>query len=162
MNQITIYDDKQTSRVELEEYFPLRIVFDPAIGHNRFVGFYYGDKSLLEFTVDRQSGIVRQFQIVICENYQIKDSKRDIPVASETGVIALNYPAHFDCDTFILSAYRNCVEIALSSEAANEHYAVGQVLFGINRTHELVSIIVTGVTEEEMSHLENELLQQCD
>ena len=160
MNKITFYDNNQTSRLELEDYFPLRVVFDSAIGNNRFIGFYSGDKNLLEFSVDRQSGILRKFQIVTCENYQIIDSERSIPAPSKTGTVAFNYSPHNDCDTFVLSTYNNCIEISLSSDAVFEYYAVGQVLFGVNQNNNLISVIVTEATKEELSHLIYEL--QCD
>ncbi len=160
MNKITFYDKNQTSHLELEDYFPLRVVFDSAIGSNRFIGFYSGEKSFLEFTVDRQSGILRKFQIVTCENYQVIDSEKSIPAPSKTGTVAFNYSPHIDCDIFALSAYNNCVEISLSSDTVFEYYAVGQVLFGVNQNHNLVSVIVTDVTKEALSHLIYEL--QCD
>ena len=160
MNNVTLNNITQGSFLEHETYFPLRVIFDPSIGNNRFVGFYAGDTNLLEFAVDRTTGLIRKFQVVACDNYHVYDEERILPTTSLGGSVGLKNPPHNDCNVFLISVFNNCIDITISDNEAAEYYAEGQVLFGIDNTHNLVSIIITDVTEEDRSHIISEL--QCN
>lgn len=64
-NNIIIEPETVLSHIEDEEYFPIRVAYDPSIESIRLVGFYYEDTDLLEFTVDRETGAVKKMQIVV-------------------------------------------------------------------------------------------------
>ncbi|MCF0106941.1 MAG: hypothetical protein HUJ53_09275 [Holdemanella sp.] len=157
MNNITFIEKTMLSHIECEEYFPLRVVFDSVIGNNRFVGFYHGTENLLEFAVDRESGIVKKMQIVNCKNYEIFDREYSILTVEKNGSIAISYPQHNDCEIFELQVYTNCVLLKLSSKSVSNCYAVGQVEFGIDCYGQLATILIADCDEQTISHIIYEL-----
>ena len=144
------------SHIEDEEYFPLRVVYDPSIESIRFVGFYYKDTDLLEFTVDRETGTVKEMQIVVCSHFQIVDDEFPTEDARES-VIHFNYPQHNDCEVFNLTVFRNAVQVTVSDQAASVFSKCGQVTYGISATGNLVSVLVTNMSTEDIAHTKAEL-----
>ena len=157
MSKITFLNDTQSSYTEREDYFSLRVVYDPSIGNNRFIGFYYHDTDLLEFTVNRQTDLVKEMQIVISNHYEVINENRPIPMASGAGSICLSHPQHNDCDTFAMKIYNNCFEIIISSKPTEKYFSMGQILFGFDNEENLVSLIVTDVSEADINHAITEL-----
>lgn len=157
MHRFHFLPGTQSSRVENEAYFPIRVVFDSAMGTNRFAGFYFGARNLLEFTIDQTSGRVKEFQIVTCDRYHIFEEECTIPSATNFGGISFTGPQHNDCDTFFVEVYSNCFRILLSFAAPAVQYAVGQVLFGLDEGGELVSLTITNITPDDITHTISEL-----
>ncbi|MBQ3952548.1 MAG: hypothetical protein II803_00970 [Firmicutes bacterium] len=144
------------SHIENEDYFPLRVVYDPSIESIRFIGFYYKDTDLLEFTVDRETGAVKEMQIVVCSHFQFVDNEFLTEDASEA-VIHLNYAQHNDCDVFNLTVFRNAVQIIVSSQTASMFSKCGQVTYGMSAAGDLVSVLVTNMSAEDIAHTQSEL-----
>ena len=144
------------SHIENEDYFPLRVVYDPSIESIRFIGFYYNDTDLLEFTVDRETGTVKEMQIVVCSHFQFVDDEFLTEDASES-VIHLDYAQHNDCDVFNLTVFRNAVQIIVSTQTTSIFTRCGQVTYGISSSGELVSVIVANMSVEDIAHTKTEL-----
>jgi hypothetical protein len=144
------------SHIVNEEYFPLRVVYDPSIESIRFVGFYYKDTDLLEFTVDRKTGAVKEMQIVVCSHFQFVNNIFPPEYASES-VIHLDYAQHNDCDVFNVTVFRNAVQIIVSSQTVAGISKCGQVTYGISATGELVSVLVSNMSTEDITHTKAEL-----
>ena len=151
MNNLSFNEIDQVSCVECIEYFPLKVVFDPSFGGNHFIGFYGGDNNLLEFTVS-SANTVKRLQVVSCKNYEIIDSNFAPPHPAQSGCINLNYPQHNDCDSFKMSVYTDCIDIRISTKSATKYYAMSQVMFGMDDNEELVSLIITNLSHEEIAH----------
>ena len=155
-NNIIIESGTILSHIEDEEYFPLRVVYDPSIESIRFVGFYYEDTDLLEFTVDRETGLVRQLQIVVCSHFQFVD-KEYLPENADDAVIYLNYAQHIDCDIFSLTVFKNAVQVIISNKTASVFSRCGQVVYGMSSSGELVSVLVANMSSENIAHTQSEL-----
>ena len=144
------------SHIEDEEYFPLRVVYDPSIESIRYVGFYFGDTDLLEFTVDRKTGLVRKMQIVVCSHFQFVDEEY-LPEETADAVLYFNYAKHTDCSTFRLTIFNNSVQVIISDINASVFYRCGQVIYGLSSTGELISVLVTDMSAEDIAHTQSEL-----
>ena len=152
MNELSFSEIAQVSHIECEEYFPLRVVFDSSIGENRFVGFYCGEDSLLEFTVSRETNAVKKLQIVTCRDYKINDTNLVLPQHHKSGCIHLANSQHNDCDLFSMSIYADGIVINISQKDISKYYAMGQVLFGVGEDNELISLVITNLSVDERSH----------
>ena len=155
-NKFIIEPGTFLSNIENEEYFPLRVVYDPSIESIRFVGFYYEDSDLLEFTVDRETGLIREMQIVVCNHFQFADHDYQ-PEPAESSIIRLHYAQHNDCEAFMLTVYNNAIQIILSDESASAFYRFGQVTYGVSPSGELVSVLVSDMSESDIAHTREEL-----
>jgi len=156
MNNLLFNEIPQVSCIECIEYFPLRVVFDPSIGGNHFVGFYGGEDNLLEFTVSNTNE-VKKFQVVTCKDYEFIDTNFAPPHTEKSGCIKLSYPQHNDCDSFKLSVYSDSIHIILSANLATKYYEMGQVFFGVNDDNDLVSLLITNLNADEIQHTMFEL-----
>ena len=144
------------SHIEDVEYFPLRVVYDPSIESIRFVGFYYKDTDLLEFTVDRKTGSVRKLQIVVCSHFQFADGEY-LPEDANESIINLNYAQHNDCSIFKLTVVRNAVRVTVSDKTASFFSRCGQITYGMSASGELISVLVANMSAENIAHTKDEL-----
>ena len=144
------------SHIENEEYFPLRVIYDPSIESIRFAGFYYKDTDLLEFTVDRETGAVKEMQIVVCSHFQFADDEY-LPKDANESIIFLNYAQHNDCSIFNLTVFRNAVQVTVSDKTASVFSRCGQVIYGMSASGELVSVLVANMSAEDIAHTKAEL-----
>ena len=155
-NNIIIESGTILSHIEDEEYFPLRVVYTPSIETIRFVGFYYGDTDLLEFTVDKATGAVRKMQIVVCSHFHFADDEY-LPEEADDAVLYLKYAQHTDCNTFQLTVFKNAVQVIVSEKPASVFSKCGQIIYGISSSGELVSVLVTNMSVENIAHTKAEL-----
>lgn len=155
-NNIIIEPGTVLSHIEDEEYFPLRVVYDPSIESIRFVGFYYEDTDLLEFTVDRETGAVKKMQIVLCSHFQFVDDEYQ-PEEADDAMLYFKYAQHTDCSTFQLTVFKNAVQVIVSEKNASVFSKCGQVIYGISSSGELVSVLVANMSSENIAHTRSEL-----
>ena len=155
-NNIIIEPGTVLSHIENEEYFPLRVVYDSSIDSIRFIGFYYNDTDLLEFTVDRETGFVRKMQIVVCSHFQFEDAEYFPEDVGESKVY-LDYAQHNDCSIFKLTVFKNAVQVVVSDKTASTFSRCGQVTYGMSSSGELISVLVSEMTTEDIDHTKAEL-----
>lgn len=155
-NNIIIEPGTVLSHIEDEEYFPLRVVYDPSIESIRFVGFYYEDTDLLEFTVDRETGAVKKMQIVPCSHFQFVDDEY-VPEEADDAALYFKHAPHTDCSTFRLTVFKNAVQVIVSEKNASVFSKCGQVIYGISSSGELVSVLVANMSSENIAHTRSEL-----
>lgn len=155
-NHVIIEPGASLSHIEDEEYFPLRVVYDSSIESIRFVGFYYKDTDLLEFTVDRATGSVRKMQIVVCGHFQFEDDEYPPEDADESKVY-LDYPQHNDCSIFRLTVFKNAVQVVISDKTASVFSKCGQVTYGMSSSGELISVLVSDMSAKDIAHTKAEL-----
>lgn len=160
MNSITLTENIQVSNIECKEYFPLRVIFDSSVGGNRFVGFYGGDSNLLEFTVNSNTNAILKLQVVTCNNFEFLETNLLLPHPEKSGCVHLKNPQRNNCDTFSLTVYADGISIKISSASAGKYYAMGQVIFGVSDDNELVSLAITKLSADAISHTKSELLAE--
>ena len=142
-----------------EDYFPVKAVYDPYVGSNEYVGFYFGDTDLLEFSADRETGSIKKITLVLCNHYEVLDTDFQSATVCESGSISLDLPQHNECDSFIVRVYRNAVDILLSQTTVQRIVKCGQVLFGLSDDNELVSVTFIEMSETDVAHTIEELNQ---
>lgn len=157
MNYFSFSEGAMHSQIECEAYFPLRVVYDPSSEQSHFVGFYFKDTDLLEFTVNKTDGLLKKMQIVLCGHYSRLSGPYIVPNAANESCVYLNHPQHNDCRHFFMKIYTNCIQIELSDISASEYHKCGQVLFGVDQEQHLVSVIVTQMSPAEIAHTVQEL-----
>ena len=156
-NTVIIKPGTVLSHIENEEYFPLRVVYNSSIDSIRFVGFYYKDTDLLEFTVERETGLVRKMQIVVCSHFQFVDAEY-MAEDTETAKVYLNYAQHNDCSNFRLTVFKNAVQIIVSDKIASAFCKYGQVTYGVSSSGELISVLISNLSADDITHTKAELL----
>ena len=155
-NRIIIKPGTILSHIDNEEYIPLRVVYDSSIESIHFVGFYYKDTDLLEFAVDKETGLVRKMQIVVCSHFQFVDNEYPSEKADDA-VPYLYYPQHNDCSIFRLTVYKNAVKVVISNKAVSVFFRCGQVIYGLSSSGELVSVLITNMSVKDIAHTQSEL-----
>lgn len=149
------------SHIEIEDYFSLRVVYDSSVEGIRFIGFYNNDEDLLEISVNKDTGSLKKIQITICHTYQIINSNLDInSIIPNFSDLELIMPDHNECPAFMLEIYKDCASINLSQTPPSRYAKCGQAFFGIDNANNIVSIIVTQLTEADRSHIIEELSMQ--
>ncbi len=156
-NTVIIEPGTILSHIENEEYFPLRVVYNSSIDSIRYVGFYYKDTDLLEFAVDRETGLVRIMQIVVCSHFQYMDDEY-MTGDADNAKVYLDYAQHNDCSNFKLTVFKNAVQIIISDKTASEFFICGQITYGVSSSGELISVLISNMSAEEITHTKTELL----
>lgn len=157
MNDCSFAVGMRSSHVECEDYFPVCVVYDSSAEESRFIGFYFENSDLLEFIVNRESGLLKKMQVVVCDHYEIFEEPLQIPTTSVDSLIHLSFPPHNECDYFVMRIFTNCIQIKLSKDSAIEYRKCGQVLFGLDQNQNLVSVIIEQMTAAEIEHAVQEL-----
>ena len=157
MNSVSLKNSDLELHVLNEDYFALKVVNDSSVESTKYVEFCFGDTDLLEFSLDRESNIIKKFLLVLCNHFEVLDVDFRSDIACESGSISINLPQHNDCITFSVKVYRNAVDIVLSSESVDKTIKCGQVMFGLSCDNDLVSVTVVEMTADEVAHTIEEL-----
>ena len=161
MKIIKIKLTNNSSHIENEDYFSLRVVYESSTENIQHIGFYNSEEDLLELAVDKDSCLLQKLQMIICHHYSINDFPFDInSIDIKDEEIELKLQDHNECQSFYMHVYSNCAVITLSDTKASKHIKCGQILFGLNDADKIHSIIVTGLTKEDINHVKNELSLQ--
>ena len=159
MSSITFHSKTIDLNIINEDYFPIKVEHNPSIESTKYVGFYFGDTDLLEFSVDRETNSIRKFILVLCNHYEVLDMEFQSATVYKRGSISLNLPQHNECNFFRTLVYRNAVDILLSNKTVHSAIKCGQVLFGLSEDNELVSVTVVEMSENDIDHTIEELSQ---
>ena len=157
MNSISLKKSDLVLHVVNEDYFALKVVNDSSVESTKYVEFCFGDTDLLEFSLDRESNIIKKFLLVLCNHFEVLDIDFRLDTACESGSISINLPQHNDCNTFSVKVYRDAVDIVFSSESVDRTIKCGQVMFGLSCENDLVSVTVVEMTADEVAHTIEEL-----
>lgn len=157
MNSIIIQKNFLDSQIVNEDYFAVKVVYDPSVESTKYVGFYFGDTDLLEFAIDRENNIVKRFQLVLCNHFEILDSEFLSTKIVEEGGISIDLPQHNECNDFNVRVYKNAVNIKFSCEPVQKTIKWGKVLYGITGKNDLAVISVIEMSEKEIVHAVEEL-----
>ena len=126
---------KRESEIEVsfctEEYIPFKVVLNRNTEGIRNVGFQMGNKSLLEFAVGDESGIIHRVTLVSCENYAIIDDNLIIGDV-EDGDIVVNEPDKVMCEYFTVHLYKNALAILVSNDVLKKKVSLDDIVFGFS------------------------------
>ena len=157
MNSISIINKNLELNVVNEDYFAIKVVNDASVESTKYVEFCFGDTDLLEFSLDRETNIIKKFLLVICNHFEVFDVDYHSDTAYASGCISMNLPQHNDCNSFNVRVYRNAVDIVISNESVKKTVKCGQVLFGLSFDNDLVKISIVEMTMDDLAHTIEEL-----
>lgn len=161
MKNITLILTAKSSCIENEDYFSLRVVFDSSSESIQHIGFYNGTEDLLELSVSKDTGLLQKLQMTICHHYSIDNVSLDIGNIDTTNEeISLELPDHNECESFFMHVYNNCAVITLSDNTPTKRVKCGQVVFCLDDAQNILSIVITGLIQDDIDHIKNELLLQ--
>ncbi len=95
-------------------------------------------------------------QIVVCNHFQFVDDEC-FPEEADDAMLYLKYAQHTDCSTFQLTVFKNAVQIIVSNQTASKFSKCGQVIYGMSDTGDLVSVLITNMSAEDIAHTQLEL-----
>ena len=157
MNSVSLKNSDLELHVLNEDYFALKVVNDSSVESTKYVEFCFGDTDLLEFSLDRESNIIKKFLLVLCNHFEVLDMDFCSYTDCESGCISIDLPQHNDCNSFSVRVYRNAVDIVLSNESVKRTIKCGQVLFGLSCDSDLVKVTVIEMAADEVEHTVEEL-----
>jgi len=157
MNHIITNNEIIPSHIEDEEFFSLRVVYDSSFESNRYIGFYYGETDLLELSVNRETGLLKKLQVVVCAHYTLSDETAPVIDDAKECSLLLDFPQHNECNFFLMTVYSDGVFITLSNNPAVQYYKCGQVVYGLTADNNMSSILIAGMSETNIAHTKYEL-----
>lgn len=145
----------------LEEYIPLKIIFDTSFEeYHPSLEFVKNDSSLLELSVGNESHRLSSITLVVCEDYKIVDDKLPIFETIDGDIyIDEKMPdslLHFETDVFETHVYLDGIVINLSNKPSTTFYKNNNVIWGIDETGE-ISQFIAEMDNEAVEHITNEL-----
>lgn len=150
---------KAQSKFVIEEYFPAIVEFSPEELNNYFIEFNYKDSDMFELSVHPKTHTLKRFSLTLCNHYEIKEASMCLP-PYVNGTITITGPESTECKMFLAVVYTDGLQILLSNAPASYFYKTGQLIFAISEEGEVISVYLTDLAEEELSHLRNELSLQ--
>jgi hypothetical protein len=156
MNYTFNNSSKQNSRFIAEEYFPAIVQFSSEELNNRFIEFSYQDTDMFELVGNSETGELKQFTFTLCNHFNESDKPLSIPVANE-GIMFLGENNTVQCEKFITTIYSDGLRIDLSDKKACKLYKCGQLIFAFDESNSLISLYVTDLSAEDVTHIQREL-----
>ncbi len=156
MNYTFNNSSKQNSSFIAEEYFPAIVQFSSEELNNRFIEFSYQDTDMFELVGNSETGELKQFTFTLCNHFNESDKPLNVPVADE-GIMFLGVNNTVQCEKFIATIYSDGIRIDLSDKEACNIYKCGQLVFAFDKSDSLVSLYVTSLSAEDVSHILQEL-----
>lgn len=145
-----------TSHVMHDPHLPFSLVFGDEKDLYRHMGFYSGDKSLLELGTNYHSKEVGKIVLVLSEKHANAESPISLPECAE-GRLCYEMPRHVECDRFETTIYDDGIEFFLSDSDPIEYFKCAQVVFGFDEEKRIVKILVGDMSAAEILHLRSSL-----
>lgn len=150
-------DSCQNAQLLTEEFFPIIAVFSDKIEDIAHIGFYYQDTDLLEFAIDRKSGLIRSLTLTLCKHYKLFDETLRICDAPVEAPIPLDLPTKVECGYFNLEVYRDGIVAKLSEGDPVSKICAANIVFLLGPCEDIIGIAVTALSPNVISHCINEL-----
>lgn len=152
-----LYHTDCRSQCQMEDYFPLIVLFDTNYDIPQHMGFYYEDTDLLEVVLDNKDNMVRKIMLVICQHFTVRNENINTSnFHCIKGTLAMKIPDRTECDSFSVTLFNNGVKISVSANHAQTHFQMGQVIFGFDKEENLVELVCL-LSEKELFHCKTEL-----
>ena len=125
--------------------------------NNHFLEFNFKDTDMFELSVHPKTHALKRFTLTLCNHYKIMETALDCPIC-EDGSLFIEGPDSTECNTFLLQVYNNGVRVKLSDSPVNMNIKSGNLIFSLSGDKELISVIISDLTENELSHIRKELM----
>ena len=139
-----------------EDYFPAIVQFSQEELNNRYVKFSCRDTDMFELVGDSKTGIIKQLTLTLCNTYEIIDKPLPVPNA-EVGIMLLNEEEDVECEGFVVKVFQDGLRIDISVNDIHDYFRCGQLVFAFDESDSLVSLFVTDLLSENISHVLREL-----
>ncbi len=149
---------KAQSSFIAEEYFPAIIEFSSEELNNHFIEFNYQDTDMLELSVHPKTHALKRLTLTLCNHYEYVNTSLKLPECDE-GTLYIDGPDSTGCSTFVTTVYNNGVRILLSDDKAEKYIKSGGLVFALSGNNDVVSVSLIDLSEQEISHIMNELQQ---
>ena len=145
--------------IKLEEYIPLKVVFDREDESIKILSYSKDKTSLLEIAVGTISGLIKRITLLLSKDYDINDSKLIIDVY-ETGDLKLNTELKNICSYFKTHLYADGLRIVVSEEKVFKYVKLDRLYVGLSYIGSIVEICLCQLTSNEINHIKYELEHQ--
>lgn len=141
--------------IKLEEYIPLKIIFNKDEEAVEYISYSKDKSSSLEFVVGIKSKLIKRITLLLCKEYS--ETANELVVENfEDRKIILNSD-NVECTIFKTILYSNGARIILSDKNSLKYIKIDRVYFGLSDTDNITEICVCGMNTFELEHLKNEL-----
>ena len=111
---------------------------------------------MFELSVNPETYELKRFSLTLCNHYSFEDGLLSLPEYVE-GTIAIEGPLKTECSTFSVTVYNDGVYIKTSSDSPTVYIKCGNIIFSIANNNELSSVLIVGLTDDEIAHVKTEL-----
>lgn len=144
--------------IKMEEYIPLKIIFnkDEEVVDN--ISYSKDNTSVLEFMVGMKNKTIKRITLLLCKEYSETLDKLEITCFDERKI-----DIHIDdvkCSVFYTILYSDGAKIVLSDQRCSHYIKMDKVFWGLSDTDDIVEICVCNMSDSELEHLKNELAFQ--
>ena len=141
--------------MELEEYIPLKIIFNRDEEAVEYISYSKDKTSSLEFTVGIKSKLLKRITLLLCKEYSETTNKLVVE-NFEAGKIIF-HSDDIECPVFKTILYSNGTRIILSDKKSSHYIKMDKAYFGLSETDDIIEICVCDMSVSELEHLKNEL-----
>lgn len=141
--------------IKLEEYIPLKIVFNKDEEAVEYISYSKDKSSSLEFVVGKKSKLIKRITLLLCKDYS--ETTNELVVENfEDRKMILNSD-NVECTIFKTILYSNGARIILSDKNSFKYIKTDKVYFGLSDTDNITEICICDMSASELEHLKNEL-----
>ena len=152
---IRTIEGKARTTYRTEDFFAAIAAFGDELDYVKFVGLYHED-DLVEIQLDPGAMTVSQVTLTNCHHFDDCPEMMPVPDAEE-GIVAVDMPKHVDCADLWVTVFDDGLTIRVVDKLTVRYVRTGDVLFGVSSDDDLTSILLTGMSTEEVAHARAEL-----
>ena len=152
---VRIMDGRTASSYRTDDLFAAIAVLGEELDYVKFVGLYRED-DLIELQLNPDTMAVSQVTITECKHFDERSEAMPLP-SSEEGIAVIDMPKRADCGNLWVTVYDDGLAISVVNKLPTRYVRMGDVVFGVSADDDLASILMTGLSLEEVSHARMEL-----
>lgn len=141
--------------MELEEYIPLKIIFNKDEEAVEYISYSKDKTSSLEFTVGIKSRLLKGITLLLCKEYSETTNKLEVG-DFEAGRMII-HSDDIECPIFKTILYSNGTRIILSDKESFHYIKMDKVYLGLSETDDIIEICVCDMSVSELEHVKKEL-----
>lgn len=141
--------------IKLEEYIPLKIIFDRAEEPVDYISYSKETTSSLEFAVGMKSKQILRITLLLSKEYLVVKDKLVLDNFEEGNLILANN--NVNCKYFKTFLYSDGAKIVVSNKNSYKYIKMDRIRFGLSDTNDITEICVCDMNACELEHLKNEL-----
>ena len=141
--------------MKLEEYIPLKIIFNKDEEAVEYISYSKDKTSSLEFIVGIKSKLIKRITLLLCKEYSETTNKLVVENFEDRKIIF--HSDDVECSIFKTILYSNGARIILSDKNSFQYVKMDKVYFGLSDTDDIIEICVCDMSISELEHLKKEL-----